>query len=280
MSRRLGGGPKGWVVLFGLGIALAAVMVPLAMAQSDESAGEVSIESVVSDVANGTLTITGHNFCVNADVTLGGEALQVLDTTIADAADHVVTVSLPPELPAGGYKLAVDCGVDSQGESRRGTFDLDAGGAAGVVGPEGPPGPDGAAGSQGPQGPQGSPGSQGPQGLPGGNGADGADGADGAEGPTGPPGPGMSQSSVYKLTFPIEDRVFGGSYATCSAAEDVAISAGLAFVVLPGEAALQWVIFSSYQFNDNTWFYQFDESSLASGTNLGNLHLVCVDVDV
>jgi len=101
-----------------------------------------------ASATNGTLHVTGKNFCVAPTVAINGSA--VTPTNASTTAFDVPVGGLTP----GSYLLSVSCGTAG---TARDTFDM----TLGAVGPQGPTGAQGPQGIQGPQGPIG------PQGVPG-----------------------------------------------------------------------------------------------------------------
>jgi hypothetical protein len=135
--------------------------------------GPLTIASAFADQEQEVLTIRGshlsdHRFAPR--VTLGDRVLAV-----SSFGPTVVLAILPPDLPAGSYRLVVSRGRSSR---HSGSLDITVG-AIGPPGQAGPQGPEGKEGPAGPPGPQGATGPQGPGGAP---------GATGPRGPAGPPG--------------------------------------------------------------------------------------------
>jgi hypothetical protein len=138
-----------------------------------------------------TLQISGSGFAPKAPrgaeplVLWGGPNGSLMRLLLTSVTDTRFVAQLPPQLPAGTYRLFVfegtNRGGDANTEEAAATIDVTIGavGPAGPAGPQGPAGPrglQGVAGIQGPAGPQGAEGPAGPMGPPGPPGPQGTDG--------------------------------------------------------------------------------------------------------
>ncbi|HWP91296.1 MAG TPA: IPT/TIG domain-containing protein [Thermodesulfobacteriota bacterium] len=156
--------------------------------------GGVTINEVLVDFEDETITIMGTNFTPASDLTVTLGEFGVLN--IVTSSSNLIVVEFPSQgLLAGDYLLTV-----STGSSQSKTEDYSL--TIGAVGPQGEPGPEGPQGPQGERGPQGAQGPVGPQGPPGPQGPQGETGPQGPAGPQGPEGPpGISEYQIVGGTF-------------------------------------------------------------------------------
>ncbi len=181
------------LTLLPVGIWLGAFTSPL-LAPPER---EVTIRKVDLSDDGTQVIIYGKNFCLNPVVRLSTIELEI-DSVDLDSPESIVA-DLPDNIDTAGYRLTVECGVNSRGTGMTDQFDVGGGevtGASGPPGPPGLPGPRGPIGLTGDTGPAGDTGPTGATGATGPTGATGSTGSTGATGATGPSGvPNIQQAT-------------------------------------------------------------------------------------